>query len=334
MASINIKSFGFIGLGLMGKPMSMNLASKLEDHQYLYIYDLVESAVSEVCESNPERITPCESAQEVAGKAVRIDTTSEQNHDQHWQDFIITMLPEGKHVKSVYIDGVNNLCSADLSGKTLVDCSTIDAATTLLIKDHIKQHFPDTPFYDAPVSGGTVGAIKATIAFFLGCSEVDPNLPALQAVLSTMGKEIIPCGGPSLGIVSKLCNNYLSGSITIASSEAFDMGIRAGVDPQVLYKVFGAGTGQNTIIDKWCPVPGIVAEAPSSKGYHGGFKIQLMLKDYTLATQMAESLGSRPVLGQAGLEAWREASDDSRFYDLDSRVMYQYIKARADDNPS
>ncbi|KAG9904538.1 hypothetical protein KCV05_g15331, partial [Aureobasidium melanogenum] len=145
-----------------------------------------------------------------------------------------------------------------------------------------------------------------------------------------MGKEIIPCGGPSLGIVSKLCNNYLSGTITIACSEAFDMGIRAGVDPQVLYKVFSAGTGQNTISDKWCPVPGIVPEAPSSKGYKGGFKIQLMLKDYSLATSMAESLGSKPVLGKAGLEAWKDASGDSRFYDLDSRVMYQYVKARGD----
>ncbi|KAH0386423.1 hypothetical protein KCU89_g17073, partial [Aureobasidium melanogenum] len=142
--------------------------------------------------------------------------------------------------------------------------------------------------------------------------------------------EIIPCGGPSLGIVSKLCNNYLSGTITIACSEAFDMGIRAGVDPQVLYKVFSAGTGQNTISDKWCPVPGIVPEAPSSKGYKGGFKIQLMLKDYSLATSMAESQGSKPVLGKAGLEAWRDASADSRFYDLDSRVMYQYVKARGD----
>ncbi|KEQ98128.1 hypothetical protein AUEXF2481DRAFT_46007 [Aureobasidium subglaciale EXF-2481] len=312
MASSSIRSFGFVGLGLMGKPMSMNLASKMEDHQHLYIYDLAKSVVSEVCESNPQRITRCQSAKEVAEKA----------------DFIITMLPEGKHVKTVYIDGAINLCSTDLSGKTLVDCSTIDAATTLLVKNHIKQHFPDTPFYDAPVSGGTVGAIKATIAFFLDCSEADQNLPLLQAILGTMGKEIIPCGGPSLGIVSKLCNNYLSGSITIASSEAFDMGIRAGVDPKVLYKVFGAGTGQNTIVDKWCPVPGIVPEAPSSKG------IQLMLKDYTLATQMADSLESRPVLGQAGLEAWREASDDSRFYDLDSRMMYQYIKSRAEDKPS
>ncbi|KAI5200851.1 hypothetical protein E4T38_06339 [Aureobasidium subglaciale] len=216
MASSSIRSFGFVGLGLMGKPMSMNLASKMEDHQHLYIYDLAKSVVSEVCESNPQRITRCQSAKEVAEKA----------------DFIITMLPEGKHVKTVYIDGAINLCSTDLSGKTLVDCSTIDAATTLLVKNHIKQHFPDTPFYDAPVSGGTVGAIKATIAFFLDCSEADQNLPLLQAILGTMGKEIIPCGGPSLGIVSKLCNNYLSGSITIASSEAFDMGIRAGVDPK------------------------------------------------------------------------------------------------------
>ncbi|KAG9659201.1 hypothetical protein KCU64_g4008, partial [Aureobasidium melanogenum] len=313
-SSKDIKTFGFVGLGLMGKPMSINLASKLEADQHLFVYDLVGSAVLEVCESAPDRVSPCQSPQDVANKA----------------DFIITMLPEGKHVRTVYIDGTQNICSAQLDGKTLIDCSTIDAATTLSVKNHLKQHFPRTSFYDAPVSGGVLGAIKATIAFFLGCHESDPNLSTLKNILGTMGKEIIPCGGPSLGIVSKLCNNYLSGTITIACSEAFDMGIRAGVDPQVLYKVFSAGTGQNTISDKWCPVPGIVPEAPSSKGYKGGFKIQLMLKDYSLATSMAESLGSKPVLGKAGLEAWKDASGDSRFYDLDSRVMYQYVKARGD----
>ncbi|THW55471.1 hypothetical protein D6C81_03487 [Aureobasidium pullulans] len=313
-ASSDVKAFGFIGLGLMGKPMAANLAAKLGEDQTLFVYDLVEVAMNEVCESAPGRVTGCKSPKEVAEKA----------------SFIITMLPEGKHVKAVYIDGIQSLSSTNLEGKTLVDCSTIDAATTLFVKNRINTHFPRTPFYDAPVSGGVLGATKGTIAFFLGCHELDPYLPTLTTTLRTMGKEVIACGGPSLGIASKLSNNYLSGTITIACSEAFDMGIRAGVDAEVLYRVFSAGTAQNTICDRFCPVPDIVLDAPSSKGYIGGFKVQLMLKDYTLATQLARDVGSKLVLGEAGLNAWSEASEDSRFYNLDSRVVYQYIKSRSE----
>jgi 3-hydroxyisobutyrate dehydrogenase len=235
------------------------------------------------------------------------------------------MVPEGSHTRSVYLDPQTGICSTDVKNKLLIDCSTIDTATSLYVKDYIKNNFPLASFYDAPVSGGVLGAKKGTIAFFLGCAEDDPNLSRVTDLLNMMGKQIIPCGGPSFGLAAKLSNNYLSGIIAIACSEAFDMGMRSGLDPRVLARVYAAGTAQNTICDKFCPVPGVAPEAPSSKGYKDGFKVQLMKKDFGLAVEMAKRVNTKLVLGEAGFATYDGASQDPRCRDLDSRVVYRYL---------
>lgn len=240
------------------------------------------------------------------------------------------MVPEGSHIRSVYLDPQAGICATDVNKKLLIDCSTIDAATSLYVKDYIKNKFPSASFYDAPVSGGVIGAKKGTIAFFLGCAEDDPNLSRVTDLLNMMGKQIIPCGGPSFGLAAKLSNNYLSGIIAIACSEAFDMGMRSGLDPRVLARVYAAGTAQNTISDKFCPVPGVAPEAPSTKGYKDGFKVQLMRKDFGLAVEMAKGVNTKLVLGEAGLATYEGASQDPRCRDLDSRVVYRYLDGNED----
>jgi 3-hydroxyisobutyrate dehydrogenase-like beta-hydroxyacid dehydrogenase len=240
------------------------------------------------------------------------------------------MVPEGSHVRSVYLDPDFGVCSTDISKKLIVDCSTIDTATSLAVKDYIAEHFPSAFFYDSPVSGGVVGAVKGTIAFFLGCAESDPNVERLTRLMGLMGKQIIPCGGPSLGLAAKLSNNYLSGVIAIACSEAFDMGMRSGLDPRTLAKVYAAGTAQNTICDKFCPVPHVYPEAPSSDGWKQGFKVQLMRKDFGLAVDMAKRVGSHNVLGEVGLETYDRTAKDPRCRDLDSRVVYRYLGGQED----
>ncbi|KAH7412240.1 NAD binding domain of 6-phosphogluconate dehydrogenase-domain-containing protein [Phaeosphaeria sp. MPI-PUGE-AT-0046c] len=305
---------GFIGLGAMGKPMVSHLAKKLPLDSRIWVYDVVQQVVDDLCAEFPERIMKGANAKDVA---------------QH-VDTIVTMVPEGAHVRSVYLDPENGVCSTDISNKLVIDCSTIDTATSLAVKNHIVERFPSASFYDSPVSGGVVGAIKGTIAFFLGCAESDPNLERLTHLMSLMGKQIIPCGGPSLGLAAKLSNNYLSGVIAIACSEAFDMGMRSGLDPRTLAKVYAAGTAQNTICDKFCPVPHVYPDAPSSGGWKQGFKVQLMRKDFSLAVDMAKRVGSRNVLGDIGLETYDGAANDPRCRDLDSRVVYRYLGGNED----
>ncbi|KAF2704655.1 hypothetical protein K504DRAFT_472024 [Pleomassaria siparia CBS 279.74] len=307
--SSHFKTLGFIGLGAMGKPMLTHLANKLPSESRIYVFDVVESAVDEMCGQFPGRVFKASSAKMVAEQV----------------ETVISMVPEGAHVRSVYLDPKNGVCSTDISNKLLIDCSTIDTATSLAVKDHIATNFPSASFYDSPVSGGVVGAVKGTIAFFLGCAESDPNVKRLTYLASLMGKQIIPCGGPSLGLAAKLSNNYLSGIIAIACSEAMDMGMRSGLDPRTLAKVYAAGTAQNTICDKFNPVPHVYAESPSTGGYKEGFKVQLMRKDFSLAVDMAKRVGSKNVLGEVGLDTYDGASKDPRCRDLDSRVVYRYL---------
>ena len=145
-----------------------------------------------------------------------------------------------------------------------------------------------------------------------------------------MGKQIVACGGSSLGLTAKLCNNYLSGILTIACSETFNIGMRAGLDPRKLYQVLGAGSAQNTICDKFCPVPHVDPESPSSHGYMGGFRMALMLKDFTLASQMADRAGAERIFGQEALRMYGEASAMQDYKDLDVRAMFRYIGGQED----
>ena len=97
------------------------------------------------------------------------------------------------------------------------------------------------------------------------------------------------------------------------------------MDPRLLAKVFSSSTAQSTICDKWNQVPGVVPEAPSSNGYKGGFKVQLMKKDFGLAVEAGRGVGAKMVLGEVGLGGYEEASQDDRCRDLDSRVVFRWL---------
>lgn len=241
------------------------------------------------------------------------------------QSMVFTMVPEGSHLRAVYLEPGNGVINTDLNSKILVDCSTIDTETSNVVRQKVISQFPTAAFYDAPVSGGSLGAAKASLTFMLGASETDPNSSLLHQILGTMGKSIFPCGGPSLGLTAKLCNNYCSGLIAIATSEAMNIGIKSGIDPRVLATIFSTSTAQSTISDTWNPVPGVCPSAPSSHDYQGGFKVQLMKKDFGLAVEAAERLGVNLVLGDAGLETYQAASEDPSCRDRDSRVVFRYL---------
>lgn len=235
------------------------------------------------------------------------------------------MVPEGNHVKAVYLTPDTGVLAADISSKLLIDCSTIDIATSTLVRDNIAAKYPSASFYDSPVSGGSLGAANATLTFMLGCAEDDVHYNVLRHLLGLMGRSIFPCGGPSLGLTAKLCNNYCSGLIAIATSEAMNIGINSGMDPRVLASIFSKSTAQSCISDIWNPVPGVCPDAPASHKYAGGFKIQLMKKDFGLAVDAAHAVGAELALGQVGLKTYVDASNNPRCRDLDSRVVFRHL---------
>jgi 3-hydroxyisobutyrate dehydrogenase-like beta-hydroxyacid dehydrogenase len=188
-------------------------------------------------------------------------------------------------VRQVYLDSTSGVVAAsDISGKLFIDCSTIDIATSLLIGRKLQEHYLQSHasnntnlpnFFDAPVSGGTAGAAKGALTIMLGCAADSPRLPLLKQIMSTMGTNIYTLGGPSLGLAAKLSNNYLSGMIALATSEAMNLGMRLGIEPKMLQKVFSTSSGGSWVNDTVNPVPGVCPDAVTSKGYEGGFKVRV-----------------------------------------------------------
>lgn len=108
----------------------------------------------------------------------------------------MSMVLEGSHVCKIYLDETQGVLSSDLSHKLLIDFSTIDTATSLLINERIKEKHPTVSFVDVPVSEGPIGAENAPLVVMLGCSDTDPNLPVLQELVSLMSKSIVRVEGP------------------------------------------------------------------------------------------------------------------------------------------
>lgn len=118
------------------------------------------------------------------------------------------------------------------------------------------------------------------------------------------------CGGLGLGLAAKICNNYLSCTLLLTNAEAMATGVKLGLDPKLLHKVIAASTGQNFMMDNVCPVPGVVAHAPSSNGYALGFKAQMMSKDVGLGVNAANSVGIEPTIGKAAIAVYDEMAKD------------------------
>ena len=288
--------------------MAVNLRNKTAPSVPIHIYDLAMPAMEKFRAETKDvgNVHICKSSGEVAEKS----------------EFIITILPEGAHVKAAYtsIDGI----IAGLSSKTsytLLDCSTIDTTTSLIVGEAIKTSGAKADFADAPVSGGTMGAVKGTLTFMVGAAADSQTFETMRPVLEKMGRTIVPCGAPSYGLGAKLSNNYLSGLCAIATAEAMNLGMRIGLDPHVLSNVFKVSTGSNYVNNECNPVPGVCPDAPPSKDYAPGFKVQLMKKDFGLAVKTAADVGARLALGEAGMRVYTEASDDPRCRNRDSRVV-------------
>jgi 3-hydroxyisobutyrate dehydrogenase len=225
----------------------------------------------------------------------------------------------------VFLTPETGVLAADLSRKLIFELSTIDTETSLDVGNQVRQKHPSASFYDAPVSGGDIGADAATLTIMVGCAEKDPNWPKIEAILSTMGRDIIACGGPSHGLTAKICNNYCSSIITIATSDTFNMAIRAGMDPRLLQRIFKTSSCANNNCQVMNPVPGLSPKAPPSHGYKGGFKVQYMVKDVGLALQMAKLNGVTLAMGNMSMGVYSGAAKDPRCKDLDSKVVYRYL---------
>lgn len=153
------------------------------------------------------------------------------------------MVPEGRHVQDVFLNPESGILTGAVHDKTFVDCSTIDPTTSIEVGKAVIHNSPTARFYDVPVSGGVTGAESASLSFLAGTSDDDAYFSAcIQPLLTMMGRNIFCVGAPGQGLVAKLCNNYLSGTIAIATAEAMNIGLRHGIEPKLLSEIFNKST--------------------------------------------------------------------------------------------
>jgi 3-hydroxyisobutyrate dehydrogenase len=257
----------FIGLGNMGLPMATNLAKA--GHQVTGV-DLSSAALEGAASVGMTPASNVESA--VAGAEV-----------------IITMLPAGAHVLSVW----QIILDHAAEGSLLIDCSTIDVDGTR--KAHAMADAKGFSSVDAPVSGGTGGASAGTLTFMVGGKP--DAFDRAKPILEVMGQKIVHCGDAGAGQAAKICNNMILGISMLGVCEAFALGERLGLSHEALFAVASTSSGQCWSLTSYCPVPGPVPNSPANRDYAPGFATQLMLKDLKLAQEAALATGASTPLG-------------------------------------
>ena len=260
----------FIGLGNMGGGMAANQAKA---GRTVAAFDLSAAALEKAAGAG---CTPARSVAEAVKDA----------------EAVITMLPAGPHVRSVYAEQV--LPHAPKSA-LLIDCSTIDVESARAVAGQAKaQGFR---FADAPVSGGTAAAEAGTLAFMVGCDEAD--FAEVERIIAPMSRATIRAGDHGAGQAAKICNNMVLGISMIGVCEALALAEKLGLDPVKFYEISSQSSGQCWSLTSYCPWPGPVPAAPSNRGYEGGFATAMMLKDLKLAQEAAARAGAAAPLGAA-----------------------------------
>jgi 3-hydroxyisobutyrate dehydrogenase len=273
---------GFIGLGNMGGGMAANLAKK--GHE-VHAFDLAEAALARAKEAG------CA----LAGSAAEAVRDAE---------FVVTMLPAGKHVRSVY---ENEAFGAVPASALLMDCSTIDVASAKAVEAEAKAK--GLSMVDAPVSGGIAAAAGGTLTFMVG------------------GKAVIHAGGAGAGQAAKIANNMLLGATMVATCEAFLLAQKLGLDPQTFYDISSKASGQSWSMTSYCPVPGVGPTTPADNGYQGGFATALMLKDLKLAVEAAHGVDASVPMGAAA-ESLYQALANAGAGGLDFSAMIKFLDGK------
>ncbi|GFZ82068.1 3-hydroxyisobutyrate dehydrogenase [Elstera cyanobacteriorum] len=264
----------FIGLGNMGGPMAANL---VKAGHSVTGFDLVPAVLEDA-------------------KAAGVAIAATPGDAVGGADIVITMLPSGKHVLSVY----EAILPAVVPGTLLIDSSTIDVDSAR--KAHALAADKGAVALDAPVSGGVGGAAAGTLTFMVGGSAA--AFARAEPILAAMGKKIVHCGDAGAGQAAKICNNMILGISMIAVSEAFVLAEKLGLSHQALFDVASTSSGQCWSLTTYCPVPGPVPTSPANRDYQPGFAAALMLKDLALSQDAAASAGAATPLGAAATKLY------------------------------
>jgi len=283
---------GFIGLGIMGKPMAKNLLKA--DHQ-LVVYDVNPEPVKELAAAGAEAAT---SAKAVAQKT----------------ELVITMLPNSPHVKAAVL-GPNGVLEGAKRGTIIVDMSSIAplAAKEVAAKAAEKG----VEMLDAPVSGGEPKAIEGTLSIMVGGKK--EIFDKCQGFLSKMGTSVVLCGDIGAGNTTKLANQIIVALNIAAMSEALVLGAKAGVNPEIIYKAIRGGLAGSTVLDAKAPMA-------LNGNFKPGFRIELHIKDLANAIDTAHEVGVPLPLTSQVMEIMQALKVDGKAGNDHSGIIQFYEK--------
>ena len=277
-----MKKIGFIGLGNMGKGMSINLS---KENLEIIGYDINDNAYKDL---KDEKILIADNLNQLMNKS----------------DIIITMLPDGMAVKKVWTE----ILTFSKPGQYFIDCSTIDVKTSKSVQMQAKEKGLLT--LDAPVSGGVIGADQGTLTFMVGGTLKTYN--EMKFLFDIMGKNSILCGDEGSGQSAKICNNMLLATTMIAVGESFNLGKNLGLDLSKLFDVISTSTGSCWAVNSYCPIKGIGPVSPADKNYKGGFATSLMHKDLGLAVDAAAETKSNIKYGIQTYEKYKQVTKSNK----------------------
>ena len=293
-----IEKIAFIGVGNMGNPMAVNL---LKAGNKIKVFDVSKQMLEKAREKNLETVDRIE------------DLISEEIST------VITMLPEGKHSKEIYL-GDNGIINKVSKNCILIDCSTIDIQTSKEIGKVANDQ--GIMMVDAPVSGGVMGAQKASLNIMVGGSKdsFDRALP----ILKVMGKNIYHAGEIGSGNGAKICNNMSLGITMIAASESLMLAKRLNIDIKKVHEIMKNASGNSWPISVYPPLPGLIDGTPSNNNYKPGFSAGMMNKDLKLANECATNVNASIPLGKMALDIYSkfcEEGNETKDFSAISKVI-------------
>lgn len=286
------KNIGFIGLGIMGKPMSLNL---IKAGHNLTVYDINKETVEKLVSSGA---ISASSPKEVAENS----------------DIIFTMLPNSEHVKEVVL-GESGIIKSAKKGTVVIDMSSITPVVSKEIASEIVEM--GLEMLDAPVSGGEPGAINGNLSIMVGGK---PDVfEKVKDVLYNMGTSVILVGGNGCGVTAKLANQIIVNLNIAAMSEALVLASKAGIDIEKMYQAIRGGLAGSAVLDAKVP---LILE----RNFVAGGKIAINLKDITNVMETAHALDVPLPLSSQLLEIFHALKADGKANDDHGGIVQYYEK--------
>ncbi|MCJ1477665.1 hypothetical protein MMC13_006338 [Lambiella insularis] len=263
--------------------MARNLRAKISDNDTLVVCDNNSRTSSQFLK---------DMTSSTGGKDLKLEVAQDPREVAEKSSTLLTALPEPSHVKGVFESILSSplptLEGSSYDSRLFIDASTIDPTTSRSIASSVHSSGAGH-FVDAPMSGGAVGASKATLTFMLGCDS-DEAFERARATLSLIGARVLQMGPQGAGLAAKLANNYILAISNIAVCEAMNLGLKNGLDPKKLGELINSSSGRCWASEVNNPVEGVSEGSPAGRGYEGGFGVGLMRKDLRLALEAAKGM--------------------------------------------